>query len=296
MAVKLPHVARCRVVFAAVFSLLALCACDGTFESLSRKEAQLASESQASAPVLVRIATCSAALPLANDLIAAYAAGDSRLLFDLTSCTSRIATELVLAGQTDLAIVGGEVDPDILSRERADGRGLRSEVLATDAIGIIVHKDWPLHRLSTSELASLFAGYYLDWEQFEAGSGQPEIVCREQDSASRTVFERVIMGEWSVSSSAILMPHDRGVVEYVAEHPGAIGYASVTHADDRVKLVALDGILPTTREIERGRYPLTYPLVLLASPKAPREALRLFDFARSSQGRRIIKQSYAAPG
>ena len=286
--------------FATVFSLLvlvfALCACGGRFEPLSRKEAQLASESQASEPVLVRIAACSAALPLANDLTAAYATGDSHLLFDLTSCSSRIATELVLAGQTDLAIVGGKVDPDILARERADGRGLRSEVLATDAIGIIVHKDWPLDRLTTSELATLFAGYYLDWEQLGAGSGQPRIVCREQDSASRTVFERVIMGERSVTSSAILMPHDRGVVEYVAEHPGALGYASVTHVDDRVKLVALDGILPTTREVERGSYPLTYPLVLLASPKAPREALWLVDFAKSSQGRRIIKQRYAVPG
>lgn len=296
MDMRLPRIGPCRVIFATVFSLLALCACAGTFDPLSRKEAQLASESQASEPVLVRIAACSAALPLANDLTAAYATGDSHLLFDLTSSSSRIATELVLAGQTDLAIVGGKVDPDILARERADGLGLRSEVLATDAIGIVVHKDWPLDRLTTSELASLFAGYYLDWQQLQAGSGQPAIVCREQGSVARTVFERVIMGEWFVTSSAILMPHDRGVVEYVGEHPGAIGYASVTHADDRVKLVALDGTLPTTREIERGRYPLTYPLVLLASPKAPREALRLVDFAKSSQGRRIIKQRYAVPG
>ncbi|GAG00086.1 unnamed protein product, partial [marine sediment metagenome] len=47
------------MIFATVFSLLALCACAGTFDPLSRKDAQLASESQASEPVLVRMAACS---------------------------------------------------------------------------------------------------------------------------------------------------------------------------------------------------------------------------------------------
>jgi len=296
---KQQGVARCRKAFESLVGLLipllVLCACRGTFESLSRKEARIADQSQDSEPVLVRIAACSGALPLADDLTGAYGAEDAHLLFDLVPASSRTAAELLLAAQADLAIVGGAANVNIVSKESTDGRGIRSQVLATDAIAIIVHKDWPLDGLSTSELAALFAGYHLDWKELEAGSGRPEMVCREQGSASQIVFEQIVMGESPVSSSAILMPHDRGVVEYVALHPGAIGYTSAAYVDDRVKLVSLDGALPTANKVERGKYPLTYPLVLLTSPRAPREASRLVEFAKSSQGRRIIRQRYVVP-
>jgi len=294
MGVMHQHATSCgrtlRVILWLFLSLLALCAC--TLESLGRKEARVSVESQDTKPVLVRIAVCSAGIPMANDLTAAYATEDAHLSFDLVPSNSRIGLELVLTGQADLAIVGDEIGLETLSEGRASGAGLRSEALATDAIGVVVHKDWPLPRLSLSELARLFAGYYLDWQELEAGSGRPEIVCGQEGSDTRIIFERVVMGELSVSSSAIVMPHDRGVVEYVAKHPGAIGYASTALADDRVGLVALDGVLPMTSEIERGEYPLTHPLLLLASPRAPRGAFQFVDFAKSSQGRRIIKQRY----
>ena len=107
--------------------LLALCACGLTLDSAGRGEAQVAHEPIQSEPVLVRIAACSTGLPLANDLIAACPTGDSHLLFDLVPTNSQIALELVLAGQADLAIVGIEVAPDILSGENAGGRGFDSE-------------------------------------------------------------------------------------------------------------------------------------------------------------------------
>ena len=283
------------ILLGLVIPLLALCACHVALDSLSRREAPAASEPGHPEPVLVRIAACSTGLPLATDLTEACPTSDSHLVFDVVPTNSQIALELVLAEQADLAIVGSEVDLDLLSTERPGGPGFDSQVLAIDAIGIIVHKDWPLRGLSMSELAALFGGYYLDWAELDAGSGRPDIVCREEGSAARTVFEQIVMTESRVSSVAIVMPHDRGVVEYVAQHPGAIGYASAAYADDRVKLMAIDGALPTADETRRGNYPLTHPLVLVASPRASREALSLVDFARSSQGRRIIEQRYAVP-
>jgi len=276
-------------------ALPVVCACQGALGSLGPQDAQSSGESTGSEPVLVRLAVCRAAVPLAQDLTAALATDDSRLLFDLMPTNSQIALELLLAGQADLAIVGREIDLDALSGERSDGRGFRSEVLATNAIGVIVHRDSPLRGLSIAELAALFGGYYLDWEELEAGSGRPEIVCREQGAASRVVFGEMVMGGSPVSSSAIVMPHDQAVVEYVAQHPRAIGYASAVHADDRMRLVPIEGALPTLKEIRRGEYPLTHPLVLLVSPDAPREASRLANFCRSSRGRRIIERRYVVP-
>jgi len=274
--------------------LLILCACQIEPESLGG-EAPVASELGRSGPVLVRLAACSTGLPLANELIEACPTDHGRLLFELEPANSQIALELVLAGQADLAIVGEEVDLEALSGEGAKGRGLIAQVLAIDAIGVIVHRDHPLREISTADLAALFGGYHLDWEELDAGSGQPELVCREQGSAARIVFERLVMGDSPVSSAAVVMPHDQGVVEHVAQHPGAVGYVSTAYADDRVRLVAIDGVLPTASEIGRGRYPLTHPLVLVTSPEAPREASRLVEFARSAQGRRLIGQSYVLP-
>ena len=186
-----------------------------------------------------------------------------------------------------------------LPRER---QTLASKVLALDAIAIIVHRDLPLDGLALSDLAELFAGYIVDWEELGAGHGQPELLSREDGSVVRRFFEETVMGQRAVSTAARVIPHDQGIVEYVSQHPRAIGYASRARMDGPVKPLALDGTMPLPADIQidrapecEGCYPLSYPLLVLISPAAPDDASRLVSFALSDEGRRIIEERYVLP-
>jgi len=292
----LPSFVPTSLLTFAVLLMLILAACTGALKPLEQSGVAAGEEGAQASPVLVRVATCWSGLPLAEDLAAAYALVAPDVSVDIMPSSSRVAASLVGAGQADLAIVeqrpGSEAAPPADGDERKAGT---PTVLALNTIGVIVPKDSPLSQLSSAELSTLFLGRYLDWEELQAGKGRIEIVSQEAGTAARNLFEERILGGSPTSSSAIVVPHDRGVLEYVAQHEGAIGYLSTSYMDERVKLMAIDGIPPQATEVERGRYPLVHPLVLLTAPHAPPAALRLAAFASSNKGRQAIAKRYVLP-
>lgn len=241
----------------------------------------------AGAPYL-RLAAAWAAAPLAEDLLRAYGGLGGAAPADVRVCEERLAEALLASGEAHLALAPR---PLAATPEQAP-----SEItLALDALALVVHPSLPLNRLSPRDLAALYSGHITDWAQLGAGAGQPEVLAREEGALARGLFDGVILKGQSLSSAALLLPHDRAVVEYVAAHPLAIGYASRAAVDERVKVISLDGLLPAVATLEQGRYPLTYRLALLRASDAPPEAQRLAAFAVGARGRRAIGQRYVLP-
>jgi phosphate transport system substrate-binding protein len=244
----------------------------------------------------VRLAASWAAAPLAEDLLRAYGSAERQAAANLETCEGRLAEEMLATGEADLAIV---------ERPLVQGSADRREItLALDALAIVVHPDSPLHRIAPQELAALYGGYVLDWSTLEAGPGEPELVSREEGAFARRLFEGAILKDATLSSAALILPHDEAVIGYVAAHPLAIGYASRVAVDERVKVISLNGLLPSANTIAQGRYPLTYRLVLLqrdaagaaSAPAASAPASsRLATFAVSARGQRAIAQRYVLP-
>lgn len=252
----------------------------------------LGGEAEASEePALVRVAACWAALPLVSELVAEYGRLNPRISFDVVSVASDVARDLVATGQADAAVVG--LDPAASVED--GGVGLSARALALDAVAVVAHPSLPIDDLTAGQLAALYAGEYLRWDELGGAGEAVEVLVQPLGSVERLVFERGVMGDTAVSSFAIIVPHDRAVVEYVAEHPGAIGYASNAYVDERVRVVAVDGHRPTAAEVRSGRYPLGYPLVLLTSDDGAREAERWAAHALGNRGRQAIERRYALP-
>ena len=169
-----------RLVFALIYTLV-LCACQQMFVPLDKQEASLSQESDNPKTALVRLATCWAGLPLAKDLAAAYLAKNPHVSIDIVPSNSVAARDLVVAGQADLAIIAEAAMAHDTDTSTADS-ALQSRPLALDAIALVVHKGSSLGELSMADLATLYGGYRLDWEELGAGHGQPERVPYRQDS------------------------------------------------------------------------------------------------------------------
>jgi phosphate transport system substrate-binding protein len=257
-------------------------------------DAEVASE----APALVRVVVCWSALPLADDLIRLYGdelgqAAVQRISFDVVPGNSENTLERIVSGGADLAIVGGQPDAAVLARSR-DVR-LETRTLAIDAVAAIVARDALLQGLSQDELAGLLSGRYVDWQQLGAGSGIPEPVTREEGAATRALVMQRLLGPLAFASTALILPHDQGIVAYVGEHREAIGYVSAALVDETVKMVPIDGLLPTDATVRSGKYPLTYPLVAVYPSHGSRPIEGLIGVATSSRGRSAIDRYYTLP-
>lgn len=262
--------------------------CQGVSRPLVGLGGEVAAEAEGEA-ALVRVATCWAALPLVNELTAEYGRLSAHTAFDIVSVQADVARDLVATGQADVAVLG--VDP-AAGEEIA---GLVARPLAVDAVAVVSHPSLGLDGLTAGQLAALYAGEYLRWDELGGPTEPVEVLVHAPGATERAVFEQALMGEKKVSSFAVVVPHDRAVIEYVAEHPGALGYASAAYVDERVRVVAVDGHHPTAAEVRSGRYPLGYLLMLLTATDGSPEAESWASYSLGNRGRQVIERRYVAP-
>lgn len=270
-------------------SLWALVACQTVLVPLDQQQRLSDGDREAGEGQLIRVAVCWPAEPLMTSLVDAYAATALRASFDLLPTSSAEARSLVLSGQVDLAVVA-RADDDTLSLD--SDASLTARRLAVDPLVIVAHPELPLGSISREQLQALYGGYYLDWSELSQGEGRPEFLMREAGSVPHNVWQDIIMDQAEVSTAALVVPYDGGIASYVGSHPQAIGYVSLGHVDDTVRVLALDGIQPLPDNVRSGNYPLRIALVMLLSPTASSEAGRLMSFCLGSGGRQVLGERY----
>jgi phosphate transport system substrate-binding protein len=155
---------------------------------------------------------------------------------------------------------------------------------ATNAIVVVVHPTTSVEAMDTAQLREVFRGRIGEWE-----NGTPiQIVSREAGAGTRTIFEARVMEGQDVALTAVVMPGDEEVLDYVASTPGAIGYVALSRLNDEVRTLAVNGVTPTPSALEA--YPLAFPLYLTA-PSEPDGAARAFvQWVLSLEGQRQIER------
>ena len=142
--------------------------------------------------------------------------------------------------------------------------------LGTDDIAIVVHPRAGVSALTLEQVRRLFQGRHLTWAELGGADVPIRLVSRERGSGTRAAFEARVMAGARVALTAVVLPSGQAVVDYVARHEGAVGYASHRLVDARVRVLRVGGLLPG----EKG-YPLRRDLYALLPADAPAWVRRL---------------------
>lgn len=231
-------------------------------------------------PVVIRAAGSTSMTPLLADLAAAYSAQQPHVTFDIQGGGSQLGQALVESGRVDLGLVSWPVKnlPETL----------RSIPIAHDAVAVILHPDNKIELLSLLEVRDIFGGRLLNWQEVDGVAGPIQVVSREEVSGTRTAFETLVMGNERVTPTAIVLPNSQAVVEFVAQHPGAVGYVSLALVTDKVYPVPLEGVRTNLDSLIAGVYPLTRDLSLLVSTQGQPELDKFVEFILSPAGQAIV--------
>jgi phosphate transport system substrate-binding protein len=81
----------------------------------------------------------------------------------------------------------------------------------------------------------------------------------------------------------------------VSEHAGAVGYVGFGNLESDLKMVSIDGVLPSEETAQDGSYPLVRPLLFLTGPLTQPLAQTFIDFALGDEGQRIVEHSGWVP-
>lgn len=247
-------------------------------------------------PVTITIAGSTEMRPVLNALTAAYSERHPNILFAIRGGGSILGETWLENRRMDLAA------STRLPDEETTPADLMRIPIGLDGVAVIVHADNPVNDLTLAQLRDLYSGKILDWQDVGGKAGDVVLVSREDGSATRMLFESRVLDEEGVTLTAVVMPTSEDVVDYVADHPNAIGYVSRAYilADDGlaegagqesaagVRLVAVESRLPTDQEIRSQSYHLTRSIFLL---RRRADSLRLqpfIDFVLSPVGQEIV--------
>lgn len=212
---------------------------------------------------------------------------DIKVTYNPTGSSSGI--QAVAEGRCDI----GLASRDLKEEEAAD---LQGTVVAIDGIGIILHPDNPVTDLTIEQIGDIYRGKITNWK--EVGGSDASIVCigREAASGTRDGFEEVTGTKDNCQYSQELTSTG-DVVQTVSGNPNAIGYASVASVNDTVKMVSVEGIIPTIENIQNGNYKVQRNFVLVTKKDAQlsKAAQDFFDYATSSQADSLITEAGAVP-
>ncbi len=164
--------------------------------------------------------------------------------------------------------------------------------LADDAIVIVVNRDNPVASLSVKQLRDVFAGKTRNWKELGGRDHGIHLAVREEGSGTRSAFDELVMKEGKtehpVDPYALVQDSTGGLRELVRGDPDAIGFISLGAVNDDVRVVSVEGVVPTVTSVRLREYKLVRPF-LLVSMGTPSEAIsRLIAFAQSASGSEIM--------
>lgn len=178
------------------------------------------------------------------------------------------------SGQADM---GGNCRPSLPNAFPTEESDVEMYVVAWDALVPVVHKSNPIDSITSQQLQDILTGKITSWGKV-GGENRPITVLAREGKISGVGYmtRKIIFSGNNVdySRNAYLMKSSGPLENRVAYDPLAIGVTGVSSARKRIesgkdmKILKVDGIEATKRNISKGKYPFFRPLYLSANPKA----------------------------
>ncbi len=175
-----------------------------------------------------------------------------------------------------------------------DPRDIRFVQVAWDALVFVVHKSNPVTDISLDDVRAVYAGQITNWKQLK-GRNEPikVFISRAKKGLSgveSSTREMVLRGRNPVESGRTVFLASTAIVEQVIEDSpegfATTGFSSARKRD--IKMLKVNGVSPSHRNIVNNKYPLKRPLFILLPPDPRPEARRFLEYALSKEGQRFI--------
>jgi len=196
----------------------------------------------------------------------------------------------------------GQADIGMVSRTLTDAdKDLFSFAIGRDGVGFVVHTDNHLSELSTANLRDIYTGRLINWNQLGGASVPISPVSRAKGAASLELFLHYFDLKEESLKAAFATGENAETVSAVARNPGAIAYLSIGETERQaqsgvpLKLLVIDGVAASARNVRRGDYPILRQLTLVTRQLPEGPSKQFIDFCLSSGATEIVREHDFVP-
>jgi len=222
---------------------------------------------------------------IAKSIAAAYSEQRADVAFSFKISNSQNGINATESYSRTLGLVSRTVKPNELE-------GRRAVAVALDGVAIIVSKPNPINSITSAQTIQVFDGEIITWPTGAIAGKNILVVSREEGSGTRDAFETMVMKGQRVTRTAVVMPSEAQVVDFVAKHPEAIGYISMGAVAGDVHALSVDNIALSPHTVETLQYPFVRTLAFIVPLKPDGEMQAFLDFVLGFEGQSLIGQKY----
>jgi len=189
-------------------------------------------------------------------------------------------------GQIDIAQSHGELRPDLI-------KGLLPIPIGAEAIVIYVNAANPIDELTVAQVREIYTGEVLNWKQLGGADQRIALYGGESTSSMNPYFaESILRGDTSFSYMG--KPSTKGLLDAVASHPDAIGFAGLGFSPNvkALRIRANTGskaIEPTFDSVRSLEYPISRYIYWYLAPQPRRVVKEFCEWMLSSEGQLLVE-------
>jgi phosphate transport system substrate-binding protein len=175
--------------------------------------------------------------------------------------------------------------------------------IVSEAFVFLTNKENPVDSLTVEQIQRIYTGEYTNWKQVGGLDMPIKALQRPINSGSQTGFLDLVMKGLTPANAPIeWVPAEMGeLVERVAQFDNAsdaIGYSYYYYVTDmwvnsNIKLVKVNGILPTPKTIQDGSYPVhtAYYAVIRKDEASSSPVRKIIAYILSDEGQQVMEDS-----
>ena len=178
-----------------------------------------------------------------------------------------------------------------MSAAGAKGVSMKPIIVCYDGIAVIVNENNPITSLTRRQVEQIFTGDVNDWSAVGGNSGRISIYTRNTSSGTYSDFKDLAMKRRDYARSSQKMAGNEQIAAEVAKNPNGIGYVGLAYMKaPGVKVVPIDGAVPTKEAVLAKQYPFARPTFYYTNGEPSGEAAKFVEFTLSDEGQRIVQQ------
>ncbi|MGB2894538.1 MAG: substrate-binding domain-containing protein [Anaerolineales bacterium] len=209
----------------------------------------------------------------------------------------------LIEGNTDLIIVARPPSEDELKAAELADLHLEIKPIALDAFVFVLNEENPVEDISLENIRKVYTGEITHWRQLGSSLEEIHTYQRNRNSGSQELMESLVMrGAPMIESPDMILESMMGPIHAISDDSLGIGYSVYFYAafifpHERVKMIAVDGVHPTSDNIADRSYPLTTEVYAVIRGDAPQggAAHLLLDWLETGEGQAAIAESGYVP-
>lgn len=166
-----------------------------------------------------------------------------------------------------------------------------AHVVAFDGLAVVVNPANKVGAVTMAQLADIYTGKIRNWKELGGDDAEIVVISRDTNSGTYETFNELVLRKNPVVKGAEYVGSNGQAKTRVASTKNAVAYVGLGFADDSVKTLSVDGILPSSKTIVSGKYPIARPLFMFTN-KYPKMGTPVYDFVTlhlSEEGREIVR-------